>query len=202
MTQRPSKVEIVAKEPLYKGYTHLYRYRLRHELYAGGMGAELSREVLERGHAAALLLYDPDADKVVMIEQFRPGAYGADWEPWLLEVVAGIIDPGETPEDVCRREAQEEAGVTVTELFPVQGWLATPGVCTETIELWCGRVDSTTAGGLHGLDEEGEDIRVVVLGMEELKAHLDQGTLTNATSLIAVQWLFLNHATLRRRWRP
>ena len=200
MTQRPSKVEIVAKEPLYQGYTNLFHYRIRHELYAGGMGPELSREVLERGHAAALLLYDPDTDKVVMIEQFRPGAYGAQWDAWLLEIVAGIIDPGETPEDVCKREAQEEAGVTVTDLFRVQGWLATPGVCTETIELWCGRVDASNAGGLHGLADEGEDIRVVVYDMEDLRTLLDQGALTNATTLIAVQWLFLNHDRLRSHW--
>lgn len=202
MTQRPSQVEIIAKEPLYKGYTRLDRYRLRHELYAGGLGQEVSREILERGHAAALLLYDPDADKVVMIEQFRPGAYAAGWEPWLLEVVAGIIDPGETPEEVCRREALEEAGVTVTDLFRVQGWLATPGVCTESIELWCGRVDSTRAGGIHGLDHEGEDIRVVVLDRVALRELLDDGALTNATTLIAAQWLLLNHEAVRRRWRP
>jgi ADP-ribose pyrophosphatase len=200
MTKRPSQVEMVAKEPLYRGYTHLDRYRLRHELYAGGLGPELSREILDRGHAAALMLYDPDADAAVMIEQFRPGAYGAGWEPWLLEVVAGIIEPGEAAEDVCRREAEEEAGVTVSTLFKVQGWLATPGICTETIELWCGRVDSTRAGGIHGLDHEGEDIRVVVLGLDALRGLLDAGALTNATSVIAVQWLLLNRAAVRRRW--
>lgn len=198
---RPSQVEVVARESLYQGYTKLDRYRLRHEQYAGGMGDVLSREILERGHAAALMIWDPDLEKAVMIEQFRPGAYAAGWEPWLLEIVAGIIDPGETPDDVCRREALEEAGVTVTDLFRIQGWLATPGVCSESIELWCGRADASRAGGIHGLDHEGEDIRVVVLGLDELRTLLEDGALTNATALIAVQWLLLNHHKLTERWR-
>lgn len=200
MTKPPSEVEVIAKEPLYQGYTRLDRYRLRHDLYAGGLGQEVSREILERGHAAALLLYDPKAEKAVMIEQFRPGAYAAGWQPWLLEIVAGIIEDGETAEDVCRREAEEEAGVTVDDLFRVQGWLATPGVCTESIELWVGRADSTKAGGVHGLEHEGEDIRVVVLGLDDLRTLLDRGALTNATTVIAVQWLLLNRDALHQRW--
>lgn len=196
----PSQVELIARETLYQGYTRLERYRLRHELHDGGMSTELSREILERGHAAALVLYDPDRDATVMIEQFRPGAYGAGWNPWLLEVVAGIIDEGETPEDVCRREALEEAGVEVGDLFKVQGWLATPGVCTETIELWCGRCDSSTASGIHGLDHEGEDIRVVVLTLDDLREKLRSGTITNAACLIAAQWLLMERDSVRRRF--
>lgn len=198
---RPSKVDIVAQEPLYQGYSRLDRYRLRHELYAGGMSQEVSREILERGHATAVILWDPQAEKAVMIEQFRPGAYGAGWSPWLLEIVAGIIDPGETPEEVCRREALEEAGIEVSDLFRIQAWLASPGISTESIELWCGRVDSSQAGGIHGLDHEGEDIRVAVFGLEELRALLDQGALTNATTVIAVQWLLLNQHILAGRWQ-
>jgi ADP-ribose pyrophosphatase len=164
------------------------------------MGKEVVREVAERGHAVAVLLYDPDRDSAVMIEQFRPGAHFAGWNAWLLEVVAGIIEEGETAEDVARRECQEEAGVTVEDLIEGPSYIASPGVLTESISLYVGRVDSTTCGGIHGLGDEGEDIRVVVLPLEELRRMLDAHQLTNATTLIAAQWLLLNRDRLRTRW--
>jgi len=198
-SDRPRNVQVLSKERLHDGYTKVDRYVFRHDLYAGGLSKPITREVIERGHAAALLLFDPETDAVVMIEQFRPGAYGAGLDPWLLEVVAGIIEDGETAEEVCRREALEEAGCRVGAMIPVHRFVVTPGVCTETIELFAGRVDSTRAGGIHGLDEEGEDIRVVVLSVDELAERVAAGKVVNATTLIAAQWLLLNHATVKER---
>src|SRR5512143_2878914 len=105
-----SDIEIVERRIGYRGYFRLDVYRLRHRLHEGGWSDVISREVLERGHAAAALLYDPARDAVVMIEQFRVGALAAGRAPWLCELVAGIIETGETPIDVARREALEEAG--------------------------------------------------------------------------------------------
>lgn len=202
MTQNsnPRTVHIVERERVYNGYFKVDRLRLRHELFQGGMGKEVMREVAERGHAVAVILYDPDRDACVMIEQFRPGAHLAGWNAWLLEVVAGIIEDGESTEDVARRECFEEAGVTVDDLIPGPSYLASPGVLTESISLYAGRVDSTRCGGIHGLGEEGEDIRVVVLTMEDLHRMLDEDRLTNATTLIAVQWLLLSRDRLRKQW--
>lgn len=197
---KPEAVEILDRERVYDGYFKIDRLRLRHELYAGGMGAPVVREVAERGHAVAVLLYDPDRDAVVMIEQFRPGAHQAGWEAWLLEVVAGIIDDGESAEQVAIRECREEAGVEVADLLRGPSYLASPGVLTESITLYVGRVDSAACGGVHGLGEEGEDIRVVVLPLAEVRALVAANALTNATSLIAAQWLLLNREDLRARW--
>src|SRR3546814_20224295 len=115
-----------------------------------------------RGHAAALLLYEPARDAVVLIGQFRPGAYAAGVNPWLVEVVAGIIEAGETPADVVQREAVEEAGCSVTALHPIGTFFITPGGSSETVALYCVRTDSSGAGGINGLAHEHVDIRVVV----------------------------------------
>lgn len=196
----PSKVEILEKEPLLRSYSKVNRYHLRHELFSGNMGPVLVRDVIEHKHAVAVILYDPPADSVVMIEQFRAPSYIAGTKnPWLVEIVAGVIEEGETTEEVCQRECLEETGMSPSGLFHVQTWFTTPGICTETISLWCGRVDSSTAGGIHGLVQEGEDIRVVVHPIVSVRNMLQSGSVTNGTALIALQWLVLNYQSVRNR---
>ncbi|MQX35407.1 NUDIX domain-containing protein [Roseospira navarrensis] len=194
-------VTVEACEPAFKGYLRIDRYVLRHALFGGGMGRPITRELLERGHAVAVLPYDPVRDAVVLLEQFRIGALGAGMGPWLLEVVAGIIDPDETAEAVAARETQEECGLTVTALEPMARWLSSPGCTTETVQLFAGCVESGAVGGIHGLDDEGEDIRPVVMPADDLFALMRDGGLDNATILIAAQWLALNRDDLRARWR-
>jgi ADP-ribose pyrophosphatase len=192
-----SDIEIVERKAGYQGYFRLDVYRLRHKLFAGGWSDVITREVLERGHAAAVLLYDPERDTVVMIEQFRIGALAAGRPAWLRELVAGIIETGETAADVARRESVEEAGCEVRELRPIRDFIMTPGCSTETIQLFLGLVDSTGVGGIHGLKEEHEDIRVVVVPWAEARADLDAGRIDTAIAIIGLQWLALHRAELR-----
>ncbi len=193
-------VEILAHETCFQGYFRIDRYRLRHRLHDGGWSGEMTRELFERGHAVAVLPYDPAADAVVLIEQFRIGAYAAGFAPWLIEIVAGIIDPGETAEAVARREAQEEAGCVLRELVPVHRYLSSPGGMSESVALFCGRVDSSGVGGVHGLADEHEDIRVEVVPWAEARRRLDDGEIRNSVTIIALQWLALHRDALRRRW--
>ena len=193
-------VELMSRDVVHDGYFRLDRYRLRHRQYAGGMGPVLTREILERGRVAAVLPVDPVRDRVVLIEQFRPGAWAADMDPWLVECVAGVIEPGETPEALARREALEEAGCTITDLLPIATFLTSPGASTETVRLFCGRVDSEGVGGLHGLAGEGEDIRVSVVTVEDAVALLDEGRIVNAKTIIALQWLARHYASQKARW--
>jgi ADP-ribose pyrophosphatase len=195
------RVEVREKTTPFKGYFQVDRYRLRHRKFDGGWTDEMTREIFERGHAAAVLLYDPKRDAVVLIEQFRPGAYAAGVDPWLIEIVAGIIEEGETPEGVVRREAVEEAGCTVSELHPIGCFLATPGGSSETVALFCGRTDSRGAGGIHGLDHEHEDIRVLALSRQEALERLAAGGITNMPAVVALQWLALNYTELRSIWK-
>jgi ADP-ribose pyrophosphatase len=161
----------------------------------------MAREVFERGHSVAVLLYDPQADCVVLAEQFRAGALAAGLHPWLIECVAGIIDAGETPEGVARREAMEEVGCTLGRVVPIGQFLYSTGACSEICRLFVGEIDSRTAGGVHGLADEHEDIKTHIVPVAEAFAWLDAGTITNAALLIAVSWLARNHAKLRQDWR-
>jgi ADP-ribose pyrophosphatase len=194
------RVEIIEKTIAYNGFFRMERYRLRHRLFSGEWGHELVREVFERGHAAAVLPYDPERDQVVFIEQFRIGALAAPGGPWLLEIVAGIIDAQETPEAVIRREAIEESGCTLQDIVPICEYLVSPGGSSERLALFCGKVDASQAEGTHGLVEEGEDTRVVVVSFDEAIAYLRAGKINAAAPIIALQWLMLNHAQLRRHW--
>jgi ADP-ribose pyrophosphatase len=194
------RVEVLSRTSAYRGYFRIDRYRLRHRLFAGGMSAPIEREVAERGHAAGVLPYDPARDAVVLIEQFRIGALAAGREPWLLEVVAGIVEPGEAHADVARREAREEAGIAVRRLVLISDLLLSAGALRETFRLYCGEVDAGGAGGIHGLGHEGEDIRAEVVPVRKALLLLRQGRIANAPAVIALQWLALNRRRLRREW--
>lgn len=202
MTAGPpnSEYKIVEKQTCYKGFFSLNLYRVRHRLYSGGWSEIIEREVFERGHAAGVLLYDPSLDRVVLVEQFRVAAIGATGGAWVIEVAAGIIDAGETPETVVRREAVEESGLTVTEMVPIGEFLMTPGGCTETFWLYCGRVDASQAGGIFGHTDEGEDIRVVVMDTAHALEAVVDGRIRVANAVLALQWLGLNRVQLRKDW--
>jgi len=194
------KIDILDKKRVYDGYFNIDRYRLRHGLHEGGMSNEIVREVFERGHAVGILPFDPERDEVVMIEQFRVGAFAAGAEPWLTEIVAGIIEQGETAAQVAHREITEESGLESEELWPMVRYLASPGGTSETVELFLGRVDASLAGGVHGLDHEEEDIRVFALPYAEALALVTKGKIGNAMTLIALQWLILHHDEVIRKW--
>ena len=160
------RIAVLAQAVAYDGHFKIIRYRLRHRLFAGGMSPELVREVFERGHAVAVLPFDPESDKVVLVEQFRLGAVGVIDDPWLIEPVAGIIEPGEGAPEVARREAAEEAGLELLDLVPACTYFASPGGSTETCQIFIGRVVAAGAGGIFGRTDEGEDIRVHVVRSE------------------------------------
>lgn len=190
-------VTIESNDVVYNGYFKMVKYRFRHRLFAGGWSEPIERELFERGHAVAMLPYDPVLDKVVMVEQIRVGAMVASDSPWQLEIVAGIIDKDETPEAVAVREAEEEAGLEVQKLLPMTRYLSSSGGCSERIHLYLGIVDASRAGGVHGLAEEDEDILVHVVPFTTAMQWMDEGKIENAASIIALQWLALNRERLR-----
>ncbi|MFW0766268.1 ADP-ribose diphosphatase [Trabulsiella odontotermitis] len=194
-------VEIIARESLYRGFFSLDLYRFRHRLFNGEMSGEVTREIFERGHAAVLLPFDPVRDEVVLVEQIRIAAYDSSETPWLLEMVAGMIEEGETVEDVARREAVEEAGLIVGRTRPVLSYLASPGGTSERLSILVGEVDASTASGIHGLADENEDIRVHVVSREQAYQWVEEGKIDNAASVIALQWLQLHYQALRNEWK-
>ena len=201
VTFAKNDVEIIARETLYSGFFSMDLYRFRHRLFNGEMSGEIRREIFERGHAAVLLPFDPVRDEVVLVEQIRIAAYDVSESPWLLEMVAGMIEEGETVEDVARREALEEAGLVVGRTKPVLSYLASPGGTSERLSIMVGEVDATTAEGIHGLADENEDIRVHVVSREQAYQWVEEGLIDNAASVIALQWLQLHYQTLRNEWK-
>ncbi|WP_111655614.1 NUDIX domain-containing protein [Isoalcanivorax indicus] len=197
----PQDVEILSRESPFRGFFRLDRLRLRHRLFAGGWSRELTRELFVRTEAAGVLPWDPVRDEVLLIEQFRAGALDYRDTPWCLEVIAGIADQqGESLEDMIRREAQEEAGLTLEALIPLPSYLVSPGGSNERMTLFFAVTDLSAAGGLHGNAAEGEDIRVLRVPLAEIPALMEAGRLDNAPCLIALQWLQLHHAALRRQY--
>jgi ADP-ribose pyrophosphatase len=194
-------IEIVEKTAVYAGYLKVHRYRLRHRLHAGGMSDTIARELIERGHAVTVLPYDPARDEVVLIEQFRIGAFGAGLNPFQVECVAGIIDAGETPERVAERETMEESGLAVRALARIGRILVSPGVLTETTTMYCGWVDAAGAEGIRGLAHEHEDIRVFPLPFAEAMRWVADERILLAPAVASLQWLHMNRAELRNRWK-
>lgn len=200
-------VDVAKTETLYQDYFRVDKLHLKHRTFEGGWTGDMTREVFERGHAVTVVLFDPERDETVLIEQFRPGAYTAlqsPWwdektdSPWLIETMAGIIDAGETPEEVARREAIEEAGCKISDLVAGPHYFATPGGSSESVYVFCGRIDSHEVGGIHGLQGEHEDIRAFVVPVTEAFDMLDEGVIKNSMTLVALQWFRANHQKLRQ----
>jgi ADP-ribose pyrophosphatase len=194
------KWKIINKESLYRGFFKLSAIQLRHDLFAGGQSKVLTRELLDRGQAVAVLPYDPQTDEIVLIEQFRIGAGQDENGPWLLEIIAGYQEAGESAEQVAIREALEEAGADITALSPMLKYYSSPGGSNEQIQIFLGRTDSSDIHGIHGLDEEGEDIKVHVIRSQQAFDWLDSGRIDSAAPIIALQWFRLNRQRIREQW--
>lgn len=204
MTNPDDDVDVVELNAVYEGFFRIDRYRVRHKVFeTDRWSAELDREVFERGHAVSVLPYDPVRDEVVLIEQFRVGGYAAPGvSHWQIECVAGIIDPGDGAEETAIRETHEETGLEVTNLVEAHHYLCSPGGSSETVRMYCGQVDALNAGGIHGLENEGEYIRVFKVTADEAFSVLDEGKINNGMTIIALQWLRANRAELRAKWAP
>jgi ADP-ribose pyrophosphatase len=193
-------VKIISKETVFHGFFTMNRYQIQHKLFDGSTSRVIQREMFERGHAVAVLPYDPDTEEFVLIEQFRLGAMETCESPWLIEVIAGMIDEGETPEAVCHREAREESNIELTGLTKALTYLSSPGGTTERIHIFIGKTDATKAGGVYGLESESEDIKVHRVKEGTARAWLESGRIDNAAAIIALQWFFLNKARLIESW--
>ncbi|WP_421861779.1 ADP-ribose diphosphatase [Motiliproteus sp.] len=199
-TFNPDDVQLLQTERLHDGFFKLDRLQLRHRLFEGGWSNTLTRELFIRDDAVCLLPYDPERDQVLLIEQFRIGALQDPSSPWMLELVAGIVEPGESVAQVAQREAEEEAGLQVQRLERICCYHVSPGGSQERIHLLCGQIDSRGQGGLFGLADEGEDIRALVVSREAAFAAVNDGRINNAATLIALQWLQLNYQRLQQLW--
>lgn len=191
-------VEVTGREILYKRFFRVERICLRHKLFKGGWSREVGRELFVRGNAVAVVVYDPAHDLIGIIEQFRIGAMNEKNGPWCYEVVAGMVEDGETPEAVARRELMEEASIEPYHLEFICDFLSSPGGSDEKLHLFCALGDLSQAGGVHGLADENEDIRLHCFPADDVFKELLNGRFNNAAALICLQWLQMNRLRLRK----
>ena len=188
------------RETNFSGYFSVETVTLRHRLFAGGWSSSIRRELFQRGDAVGVLPWNPHTDEVVLIEQFRVGAMrGAD-NPWMLELMAGIVESGESDSSVAHREAEEEAGCELHRLEPIATFFPSAGACSEQIRLFIGETTGADHGSVKGLAGEHEDILVHQIARSEALAMLSRGEINNGHTLIALQWLALNGERLRTNW--
>lgn len=193
-------VTVSAVETKYDGFFKLNEYKLKHKLFSQKQSNTFTREIFERGDAVVVMLYDPKKDAVLLLEQFRPGVLRANVTPWMLEFVAGMFDENESPIDVAIREAKEEADIDLTpdSIKPIMKYFSSPGGTSECIYLYWATFDSSeiSSGSIHGLPHENEDIMLHVVSRNEALSLLTEGKISNAATVIGLQWLAINYQNL------
>ncbi len=192
-------VQLEKEDVAFKGFFKMHVLTLKHRLFGGGWSNTIHREIFHRGQASAAVLYDPASDCIGLVEQFRAGALDSPYSPWCLEVVAGMVEEGESPVEVMVREIEEEAGITEVELIPITTYYSTPGGCSEQIHLFCALCDLSEAGGVHGLDDENEDILLHIFPANDVFAVMLDSRMNNAATLLGLQWLQLHRESLKKR---
>lgn len=190
-------INIIGQDSVYQGFFHVEKFKFQHSLFQGGDSVAIEREVMGRGQAVVVLLYDLARQYVVLVEQCRAGALpyvkeaqDSAQQAWLIEPVAGMIDQGETAQQACQREVVEEAGVALTEFEYVCQFYPSPGGCSEILHLYGAQVNVECLGEFGGLAQDVEDIRLVKLPFAEAKSRLLAGKFDVASTIIALQWLF------------
>ena len=186
------KFKILDKKNIHDGFFKMNEVTLKYKKYNGDWSNAIKRELFGGAQVSAVLPYDPINKKIVLIQQFRPGTISRDNQNYLDEIVAGIIDPGETPEDTAKRECLEETGCEISNLTSIQSYFPAPGSSESFYNLFLGEVIAPDKEIIRGLENENEDILVKSYSFDEVKTKMNKKEILNGLTLIALQWFFLN----------
>lgn len=192
-------VHLIQARQRHAGFFNVQEVDLTFRRFDGSMSDPVNRTVFVGVDCAIVLPYDPVLDRVMVVEQFRAGAYlRGDPNPWTVEPIAGRIDPGEEPAEAARREAQEEAGLALRDLKCVSAAYPSPGTTTEHFFVYVGMCDLPDGiEGIGGEVDEAEDIRSHVMDWAEFDRALNAGKFRLLPLLVAGHWLARNRAALR-----
>jgi len=194
-------VEVLEVRRPWTDYFALEEHVLRHRLFDGGWSAPVTRTTFVTGDAATVLPYDPRSDRVLLIEQFRPAmCVRGDPNPWGIEAVAGRLDQETDPEECARREAREEAGITLGRMELIADYYTSPGFAAERVVSFIAEADLGDEGGVHGNPGEHEDIRAFTISLEEAIAGVTSAEIDDAPAILSLFWLQQNRARLRAEW--
>lgn len=180
----PSKVELIGEERLLTDFTNADRVTFRHETFAGPMSRETERLVFRSREACAVVVYDRSLQQLMLIRQFRVHTH-LRGQGWMIELPAGLIDPGETPLEAALREVAEETGYEAADASLIHTFFTAPGATTERIYLFYAEVDGR-ARVADGLEEE--DIETFGVTRDEAARMLADGTICDAKTIIGLQW--------------
>lgn len=200
--QKKRRWEIESRRRAYQGFYNIDTLSYSHSTHSGDMTDVISCELFVRGNVVGVLPYDPKRDEIALIEQFRIGAMNNQPDPWLVQIIAGMIDTEESPDQVAIREAQEEAGIELENVSLIAHYLASPGASPEENFVFYAETDLSHVGGTHGLAEENEDILVKVVSAETAIAMLDAGEIRNALSIVALQWFKIKRLSEQLHTQP
>lgn len=192
--------EIVTETKHYDGIITLLERQLRFRMFDGSWSSTITRTSITRNSAIAVLLYQPEQDVVILVEQFRVGGIEGKQSPWILEPVAGMIENGYSAVDTAHKEAKEESGCDILELIPIGKYLASPGISNEVTLVYCGRINAYTSGSVHGVDAEHENIKVHAMPVAQALTLLEAGEILAVGTVVCLQWLKINYIQLRQRW--
>jgi ADP-ribose pyrophosphatase len=188
-------VDIEKEETVYDGFFTMKRFTLKHKLFEGGSTESITRENLLQGEAVAVILYDPNEDVILLGKQFRVGTM-REPSPWLLEVVAGRFEEGETPDEVAIRESEEEMQADIKKLIHLFDFYSSPGATDEKVYYYCGIVDSRNMKRVCGLKEENEDISVDLYKLDDAIQMVKENKIQDGIAIVGIQWLALNRDEL------
>ncbi|MDH2325466.1 NUDIX domain-containing protein [Cereibacter sp. SYSU M97828] len=195
----PSEVEVLRHRQPYAHFFAVEEYDLHFRRFDGTQSDAINRAVFVSGDAVTVLPYDPVRDRVLLVEQFRAGPFGrGDAQPWQLEAIAGRIDADETPEQAARREAVEEAGLTLGDLLHVSSYYPSPGAKTEFIYSYVALTDLPDgAAGVFGVEGEAEDIRGHLVPFDGMMDLVASGEIQNSPLIVTALWLQRERARIR-----
>ena len=185
-----SDVTIESREFLFRGFIQVEKVSFRHRLFnQPDYSPVIQRELIHRPEAAGVLLYNDQQQRFALIEQFRVGALNDSESAWQLEVIDGVLDGDEAPEDCIRRESLEESGCEVQQLQHLFSFYLSAGACSEFFHLYAAEVELPKMGGIFGMPDEGENIQLHLFDYSEVGTLLRNGRLRNAPVIMALQWL-------------
>ena len=185
--------KIINKKELYSGFFSLNKYEFIHKKHDGNWTETIQREVFSGAHVSTLLPYDPVKKEIVLIQQFRAGVISRYDDDYLYEIVAGMVDENEVPEETAKRECFEETGCKVNTISPILGYFPAPGSSESFYHLYLGEINTFDGERIMGLENENEDILVKSFKVEKVREMLKDNIIKNGVTLIALQWFFLEY---------
>ena len=188
-----SKFKVLDKRNLYNGFFKMNEVTIKYKKFNGNWTNEIKRELFGGAQVSAVLPYDPVKKEIILLQQFRPGTIGKNFNNYLYEIVAGFIDSGESPKQAAKRECLEEIGCKIKKLIPIQGYFPAPGSSESFYHIFLGEVEAFKGKKIMGLESENEDILVQCFNIKEVRKKMEKGEILNGLTLIALQWFFLKY---------